>query len=156
MKTISLSQGKVALVDDEDFALLSQYKWSAAKGHNNYYAVRGVGRGKKLVKMHRFVLKPKYGMMVDHIDRNGLNNQRSNLRLSTNSQNQANRSNVRGCANKFKGVYKEKGMKNWRARIESHGKKHNIGYFQNEVDAAKAYNYAAKLLFGNFAYLNPI
>ena len=153
MKIIPLTQGHVALVDDNDYPLLSQHKWCAAKGHNTFYAVRSPKGSKKLEKMHIVLMGYPTGLMVDHRDHNGLNNQKNNLRLATNSQNQANANGWKRVS-KFRGVHKDRNK--WRARIENNGVKYNLGSFNNREDAAQSYNEKAKELFGDFASLNFI
>lgn len=161
MREIKLSQfgknkGKyVALVDDEDFDSVNQYKWSATKLGNNFYAMRGQWvDGKYTTKyMHSMILD---GKEIDHIDHNGLNNQKSNLRLCTRSENSMNKTKRRGVSSIYKGVsFFKKGGK-WMAQITSAGKSIYLGYFVCEIDAARAYNTKATELFGEFANLNQI
>src|SRR3989304_2105986 len=92
MKEIQLSQGKVALVDDEDFEMLNRYKWSAMRGANTYYAYTHIilESGKRTsIAMHRVIMQTPVGYETDHRDRNGLNNQRFNLRICTHSKDEA-------------------------------------------------------------------
>jgi len=156
MKQIELTQGQYAIIDDEDFDELNQYNWCFSHG----YAVRGVAisQGKyKTQYMHRFVTNCPDGFDVDHINHNTLDNQKSNLRVCSNSENRRNQK-VRTYAktSRFKGVsfYKRDG--NWRAQIECNNKNKYLGYFANEIDAAIAYNNAAIELFGEFALLNEV
>jgi len=156
MKEIVLTQGKVALVDDEDFEFLNQFKWYAHKQKYTFYAVRNEtnpdSKKRKTIKMHRFLLrvtKPK--TFVDHKDHNGLNNQKHNLRESTHAQNQMNRNCYEGF--KYKGVSYIK-LNKWRARIKFNQKQIHLGYFTDEIQCAKAYDIKAKELFGEFANLN--
>lgn len=151
MKEIQLTQGKVALVDDDDVSLLSEHEWYALKVRKTYYAVRA-GPSKTIVYMHR-VLMPGY-RQVDHRDGNGLNNQRENLRPATNSQNQANRRKKSGTSSQFKGVSWNKEAGKWQAQIRSDGKDTHLGRYSEEEDAARAYDEAAKRKFGEFANLN--
>ena len=95
MKEIPLSKGFVALVDDEDYEFLSQWKWHVNIRGTNKYAqsrkyIRGVGND-KMVKMHRLVMKPKNGEDVDHINGNSLDNRKQNLRLCSRGQNVSNK-----------------------------------------------------------------
>ncbi len=152
MKEIKLTQCKVALVDDNDFAWLNQWKWFAAKNKHNWHAQRG--RAPSLL-MHRLILNPPEGYQCDHINGDGLNNQRSNLRICTNSQNQQNRIHVRGTSC-FKGVYWYKPNRKWRSLICLDGKHISLGCFDFEIAAAEAYNEAALKYFGQFARLNNI
>lgn len=150
MKTIPLTQGKFAIVDDEDYEWLMQWKWYAHKnGNNNYMAARR--KKYKAILMHRTIMDAPSDKQVDHFDHNKLNNQRTNLRLCTNSQNCQNRISQRG-SSQYKGVRWNKNR--WMARIGINGKLIYLGLFINEVKAAKAYDKAAKESFGEFAYLN--
>lgn len=149
MKQIPLTQNKFAIVDDEDFDKVSQYKWYANFVNGTWYAQ--TGRGKTAKKMHRLIMgltDPK--ILVDHKDRNGLNNQKSNLREATFAQNMANRKNFG--ESKYIGVTPEKN--GFRARIWNNGRTQYIGFFSDEIEAAKAYNTAALKLRGEFANLN--
>lgn len=161
MKQIPLSQGLFALVDDEDFEYLNQFKWSARKSKNTYYALRNsCGRNNKkrfIIFMHRIVLGLNdLQIKGDHVDGNGLNNQRYNLRPSTNAENARNAKPNKNKSSKYKGVSLKKDHydKKWSARITFDRKQINIGYFKDEIEAAKAYDKKAKKLFGEFAYLN--
>jgi hypothetical protein len=149
MKEIKLTQGKVALVDDEDFEYLNQWKWHAHKDRLNYwYAIRTVS-GKR-IPMHRQIMNTPKDRQVDHIDHNGLNNQRSNLRNCTRSQNQMNRKAFG--KSKYIGVnFKSNKIV---AQIHVHGKKYHLGYFNTEEAAAIARDIASKKYYGEFANLN--
>lgn len=154
MKEIPLTKGKVALVDDEDFEWLNQWKWYC---HSNNYACRRVTKnGKSWISyMHKEILDSPGN--TDHINGNGLDNRRSNLRSCTQQQNMRNQRPVRKRASKFKGVYNTgKGKrKPWRAAIGDCGYKH-IGYFWTQEEAAVAYNKEATRRFGEFANLNEV
>ena len=142
------------LVDDDDFDVLSQFKWFIRKDRNRYYAIM-VGSYKP---MHRLIMKVKDSkIQVDHIDGNGLNNQKSNLRLANNSQNAANRAKTTrsNLTSIYKGVHKTKSGK-FVAGVRKDGKYVFQKLFINEIDAAKAYNEAAIKYHGEFAYLNKI
>lgn len=156
MKEIQLSRGKVALVDDEDFELLNQYKWYAQKGHKTFYATTSRG-----ILMHRLILGlNETNTYCDHEDYNGLNNQKSNLRIATNSQNSINSRKRENTTSKYKGVwltkskYKDKAYLYWQARVNKDKKVFHLGYFKDEQEAALAYNKKAFELFGEFANLN--
>lgn len=156
MKTIGLNNGKFAMVDDEDYIFLSQWKWQAKKHRNTYYAVRTIHVKRKsvgVIWMHRVINKTPTGLVTDHIDRNGLNNQKSNLRTSSISENNRN-SMYKNGTSKYKGVG-FKGNK-WRARISVNKKQIHLGVFKSQEDAAIAYNNAAIKYHGEFAYLNEI
>lgn len=160
MKEIKLTQGKVALVDDEDFEYLNQFKWCAVISKNTFYAIRSGSkkRGEEPrtnIKMHRAILKltnPKN--ICDHKDNNGLNNQKSNLRIATPLQNQMNSTPRKNAISKYKGVTFKKSKNRWEARIMLNGKNINIGTFKDEIECAKAYDKKAKELFKEFAYIN--
>ena len=159
MKTIELTQGQVALVDDDDYEWLNQWKWCAHWQGLRWYAVRRAPTidGKQYkIRMHRVVIDAQPGQQVDHKDRDGLNNRRDNLRLCTNSQNQANRGKQAGCSSKFKGVTWHKQTGKWQARIRVHRKGIYLGVFDDEVEAGRAYDDAAIEHFGEFARLNVI
>lgn len=155
MKEIQLTQGQVALVDDEDFEKINQFKWCAFKGRNSFYAMRGISISgqSNTVYMHCAILN---GKGVDHIDHNGLNNQKSNLRFCTRSENGMNRTKHASASSTYKGVCFHKGTKKWRTKIRISGREIYLGYFASEADAAKAYNEKAIELFGEFANLNNI
>lgn len=142
MKRIPLSQGKYALVDDEDYDRLNQWKWFAGKDYNTFYARRNKGLNDKKsipISMHREILNLKCGdgKMADHIDHNGLNNQRANLRLCTNAQNQWNH------RFHYKGIFKHQNNK-WVARIWNNGKRLYLGMFDKQAEAKAAYQKAHK------------
>lgn len=155
MKEIQLTQGQIALVDDEDFENLNQFRWCAVKIGRTFYAVRNVRiDGKKRgVRMHCQILG---GKLIDHKDHNGLNNQKSNLRFCTASQNCMNKRKRKNCVSIYKGVCFHKQHKRWLAHIKKDGKDNHLGYFVTEIDAAKAYNIKAVELFGEFANLNKL
>jgi len=150
MRFIPLTQGQQAIVDDEDYDLVVQYKWHAKKGYNKFYAGRSVGTyGKQL--MHTLITG---FAQVDHVNGDGLDNTRANLRPATTSQNAANRQKRSGRSSKYKGVVFRKDRKKWIARIQVDGRRINIGLFENEMVAAKAYDDKAIQHFGEYAVLN--
>ena len=165
MKFLPLTQGYYAIVDNEEYERLSQWKWRIQRNGNNIYVVRTIylPDGKQRVRtLHREVLglhHPTPGKVVDHADGNTLDNRRGNLRLCTHSQNSINQPTRKGKkSSKYKGVfYKPDGRlfkACWKASIKCKGKVHNLGNFYDEFSAVKAYNSAAYRLFGKFAYLN--
>lgn len=158
MTEIPLTQSQVALVDDGDYDWLSQWKWHAIQSHGTWYGARHrrISEGDLgLIYMHREIMgNPPND--VDHINGNGLDNQRSNLRHATNSQNQRNRRRTRGTrgTSQYKGVYWHLANHKWCASIQVN--QHNIylGSFDSEEDAARAYDKAALEHFGEFASPN--
>lgn len=161
MKRIALSQGLYAMVDDEDFEVLNQWKWYAHKAGGLCYARRNMPADKTgkrgHVKMHRFILGlTDAAIHCDHIDGNGLNNQRENLRKATNALNVINRGSFKNSVSKYKGVDYCKARKKWRAQIQYQGKGQHIGLFNTEIEAAIAYNKSASIHHGQFARLNII
>jgi len=155
MKTIQLTQGLVALVDDADYDRVSTHRWYALKSGNGvFYALRTtlLDDKKTPLLMHRFILgATDPSMKVDHKNHNGLDNQRENLRLCTQTQNHGNRRKTQG-SSKYKGVTK-RGSK-WEAAIKHNGKSKYLGVFISEVDAARVYDAAARNHFGEFALCN--
>ena len=159
MKTIQLTQGKEAFVDDEDFERINKHKWTVLKKSNTFYARRTINGGspsQRHIKMHREImgLTPKDGLVVDHINGNGLDNRKRNLRICTQFQNMKNTLKRPGKTSKYKGVYWRKERGKWQARITFQNKRIRLGHFEDESEAARAYDGAAKKYFGEFAKLN--
>ena len=157
MKRIPLTQGKFALIDDEDFNLVSQYKWCASKNGHTCYAYTTIQKpsGKHTsLTMHRLLLKPADGLRADHKDGDGLNNQRYNLRPCTHRENLRNQRAQKGGSSQYKGVYWHKRDNKWRAQIQINGKVQSLGNYIDEKEAAKAYNKVAVKYFGDFARIN--
>lgn len=155
-KRISLTQNQFTIVDDADYDWLSQFKWcyQASKPGKPGYAVRGLTVSGKFiqVRMHRVIVQAEEGVMVDHRDGDGLNNTRLNIRVCTRTQNQQNQSGKLNRIGRYKGVYLFQGKH--RARICVNKKEIYLGGFATPEDAAHAYDAAAQLHFGEFAYLN--
>jgi hypothetical protein len=160
MKKIPLTMGQVALVSDKDFPYLNQFKWTAYKGKCTFYAYRAWNKiGQKTMFMHRLIMKAPKNKEVDHRDGNGLNNCRSNLRLSTHAENRKNSrksKNRKNMSSKFKGVCLNKIKNLFLASIYIDKKHKFIGLYKTEREAAIAYNKMAKKHFGKFASLNII
>jgi hypothetical protein len=155
---IELTQGKTAIVNDEDYELLKGMNWSAVKGKTTYYAVCRTGEKKGIKKtyMHRLLLGVKdVKVQIDHKDHNGLNNQRDNLRVATHSENCSNVSSHKNSTSKFLGVTTYRSGK-FRASIRKNRINYHIGYYATEKEAALAYNNEAVKLHGNFANLNKV
>lgn len=160
MRQISLSQGQFAVVDDADFEWLNNWRWRASfkADAGIFYVTRWstkdeYGDGNRsIVLMHRFILGAPEGVMVDHRDRNTLNNQRYNLRLCTNGQNQAN-CKARCGQSVFKGVSRNKNM--WRSRIKVKGEV-RCKTFKLEIEAAEYYDKVALEHYGEFALTNKM
>jgi hypothetical protein len=158
MKEIPLSQNKVAVVDDDMYDFLMQWKWSAQRTvSGRWYATRKEGFPKrKVIRMHRVVANAPDGVDVDHKDLNGLHNWRNNLRLCNDSQNGANRPKSPNKSSPYKGVSWHKTDKKYHARITINKKIIQLGRYSDDKEAARAYNKAAQELFGPFARLNII
>jgi len=158
---ISLTQGLFAIVDADNYEWLNQWKWYAHKRGNTFYARRSkyIGGGAKnrkykTILMHRIILKAKDGQDTDHINHNGLDNRLFNMRLCNCSQNQQNRIKNFISSSIYKGVSWSKYHKGWIAQIMHKRKGIRIGCFDDEIEAAIAYDTKAKELFGDFALVN--
>ncbi|SRR6266849_4478175 len=160
MKTIPLTQGVVAVVDDEDFDKVNQFKWRLLRLRRTSYAQRNLRiNGKRTMQyLHRFVLDLNPGDPdIDHRDGNGLNCTRDNLRKASRQQNECNqRKQLRKTSSRYKGVYWRRGKNKWGALIQVNDKKKHLGSFDSEQEAARAYNQAAIQLHGDFARLNEV
>jgi hypothetical protein len=162
MKEIELANRRgIVIVDDEDYIELEQSIWYLTRFNDNVYAIRvateeevKIGYPSR-IRMHRQIMRVIDSTEeVDHIDRDGLNNQKSNLRIATSSQNKINRAKRDGTSSIYRGVYKS-GNK-WIAQIHFNKKYHYLGMFNSEVEAAIAYNNKALELHGSDAQLNAI
>jgi hypothetical protein len=140
MKKIPLSRGLFVMVDDEDYTELNKYKWCAGKGKNTFYAIRNIRKENgeyTTILMHRAIMNISLNMQCDHIDGNGLNNCKDNLREVTNRQNAQN--NHTNKTSKYPGICWLKRDKRWQARIRFNGKRKYLGNYMHELDAYNAY-----------------
>ncbi len=138
MKKIKLTKGKYTLVDNDDYEILNNYKWYAKRGTNTFYAARSIlnkDGNQKTIRMHRLLMDAPDSLEVDHKDGNGLNNQRSNIRLATKSQNRMNRPKQSRNISGFKGVSWDKIHRAWIAYITLDGVQKNLGYFKSKQEA---------------------
>ncbi|QJT70429.1 hypothetical protein [Microcystis phage MaeS] len=155
-KEIVLSNGDVTIVDDEDFEYLNQFKWYLG---NYGYARRNakVNDGKrKTLFIHRIVTNALDGEVIDHINRNRLDNRKENLRKVTMQQNRINSDNQTGNTSHFRGVSYNKRTGKRKAQIKCNYKTHTLGYFSTEEEAALKYNESAVKYFGEYAVLNEL
>jgi hypothetical protein len=151
VRYIALTKGRYAIVDAADYEVLNRYRWCVSGKGSRAYAVR-CHKGTH-ISMHRFLMKPPKGMVVDHINGNGLDNRRSNLRICTQQQNLYN-SRPKGKSSRFKGPCWDKSRQKWIVIIRYEGRNMQIGRFDDEVEAARAYDRKAYELFGEYAWLN--
>lgn len=161
MKRIKLTQGKYALVDDADYVFLNQYRWHASKERHRYYAVRGMPRSnpkRRVIRMHRVILGVPKDVEVDHINGNGLDNRRENLRSCTSGQNSMHQrihfDNTIG----FKGVHLmgRHRRKPYRVRIQANRRRVHIGCYETAREVAYAYDLAAIKYHREFALTNEM
>ncbi len=152
IRRIPVTRGRFAIVDGADYYRLVRFRWHAVFNSKTFYAAR-IERG-KTIKMHREIMRAPKELVVDHVDRDGLNNRRDNLRLCSAAENGRNTgSNARGTS-KYKGVHWHKRIRKWAAAIQYDKKVYHIGYFSDEVEAAEAYDKKAREFFGEYGYLN--
>lgn len=153
MKNIKLTKNKIAIVDDHIYSDLNKYKWYF---HSGGYAVRTIpNSNSQKVLMHRQILNAPDDEEVDHVNGNRLDNRTENLRLSSRKQNAQNSSAFSDkMYSKYKGVTWFKRDNKWKSQLKTEGTNIHLGYFDNECDAAQAYNFAAIKHFGEFARLN--
>ena len=154
-RRLYLGQDKWSLLDVKDYYHLRIFKWVVYGNGTNLYAIRlrfTEPNKTSTVYMHREIMNPPAGLVVDHKNCDGLDNRRSNLRFATQAQNTLNRRKKKNAVSQFRGVWFYKGK--WGSQISSQGKRIFLGRFDNEIDAAKAYDEAARKYHGEFARLN--
>jgi hypothetical protein len=152
-RLIPLTQGKNAIVDATDYEWIKQWNWCSIKIGNNTYA--SAFDGKKNVYMHRKILNPKKGLQVDHINRNGLDNRRENLRQCSRAENSWNTEKPVTNTSGFKGVYWDKSRRKWLVLVKKRGKCFSGGRFTLKEQAIESYNELVRKHHGEFALLNP-
>lgn len=150
---IPLTRGNEAVIDAADVALTAGYRWFSHAGRHTVYASRNekVGERRSMVLLHRVILSAPAGMLVDHIDGDGLNNRRSNLRLATAAENCRNQRLHKDSSSGLKGVSWHESANKWVAQIWANGKNNYLGVFSCPERAHAAYLEAAKKFHGNFA-----
>lgn len=157
---IPLPGGWTAVIDEEDIAAISKYRWSATDGGGQYpYVTRSASRKgiRKHIKLHRVLINAPAGLEVDHINGNSLDNRKVNLRICSHAQNLMNIHNksMRGVSG-YKGVARVTRSAKWRAYIKPNNKQKHLGIFSTPEAAARAYNVAAREYFGEYAQLNKL
>ncbi len=154
-RKIRLTGGKFAIVDPQNFYWLNSFDWCAKEYRGCFHAVRFNSHGTPMIlSMHRQIMNPPHGLLVDHKNHDGLDNRRANLRLATYSQNNCNTTKRKNTSSQFVGVNFDKRRRTWLAYITHNGKRTYLGRFNSEVEAAKAYDNAALEYHKDFARLN--
>lgn len=153
---VSLTKGYEALIDSADVPLVSKFNWCASVCRSTVYAVRGTRRGEKgyparNICMHRVIANTPEGFETDHINGNGLDNRRCNLRSTSRAQNSVNTGIKKNNTSGYKGVDWSKTRKKWRARIRVNGERVGLGYYDSPEEAGAAYDEAARIYHGEFA-----
>jgi hypothetical protein len=159
MKTIPLTNNKVALIDDTDYEQLSKFNWCAGLGHGNWRAIRACrclfGGKRRTIYMTRQIMSAPQGRNVDHRNHDTLDNQRNNLRVCSHADNQRNQIvRTANKTSKYKGVSWDKARNKWKAYVNVNGRLINLGRFHSEIWAAAKYDEAAQKYHGEFALLN--
>jgi hypothetical protein len=158
VRLIPVGRGKYAIVDADDYDRLAKYKWQVHYDGNTYYAFRrtsgGAGKKRRRILMHREIMDIPEGLVCDHINRKALDNRKANLRPATSSQNNCNTRKRGQATSRYRGVGRATTSNKWVAQIKVNGRQIYLGTFDNKVDAAKAYDAAAKKYHGEFAVLN--
>ena len=145
------------MIDDEDLGKVARFKWSSSFNGRSMYVTRQLSGGHKKLYLHRIIMEARDGEIVDHVDGNGLDNRKMNLRKCSKAENNRNRMEKVGPkTSKYKGVCRNKRNGKFIAQIGCEGKHYFLGHFASEFDAAMAYNKAAQEYFGEFARLNEL
>ena len=155
MKKIGLPSGDVTLISDEDLERVAEWAWrkkTVRPGVN--YVEMANKKSKPGIPLHRFIMNPPDGLLVDHKDGDGMNNQRENLRICTNADNVRNRKLHSNSTTGYKGVWFYNSHKKYSASIMSHGNKYFLGLYDDPIEAARAYDKKARELHGEFARPN--
>ncbi|MGA2322269.1 MAG: AP2 domain-containing protein [Sedimentisphaerales bacterium] len=153
-RRIYLGEGEFAILDPQDYYRLCNFKWFL-KGRYALRSFKIAPDKTKMISIHREIMNAPDGLLVDHKNGDGLDNRRSNLRLATHSQNQCNKPKIKTkVTSQYVGVHFDKRRSQWAANIRNNGKTIWLGRFDTEIDAAKAYDQAAKKHHGEFARLN--
>lgn len=151
INTLLLSKNQKATIDPEDYEYLSQWKWYVS--HYGYAVTNWQGRK---IYMHRLLMETPEGLHTDHINRDKLDNRKSNLRICENSQNVANRPKQSNNTSGYKGVFWSIQQNKWAAKINIKGKQIHLGFHNDKKEAARAYDTAAKEKLGEYAYPNGV
>jgi hypothetical protein len=157
-RRIPLTRGKYAILSEKDFYRLNNYQWCLKEDPDGYISAVRINnqreKGPTILSMHREIMNAPAGMLVDHRNCNGLDNREENLRFATPTENSCNRRKKTNTSSRFKGVTFDKKRKNWIARIKYMRKPVWLGSFETEIEAARAYDEAARKYHGEFARLN--
>lgn len=155
MREIELTRGKYAVVDDEDYERINSHSWAAVPNpYGGVYAVRKGSKRKgepRTIQMHREILNAPKGSIIDHVNGDGLDNRKSNLRFANTQKNSFNRKKPNlDSTSRYKGVLQRKGSTNWIARIKFNNRHVELGTYGDEAYAASVYNFASRIFFGEF------